>query len=114
MNDNYLKFRGKCKELCEEAIKEDPTLRLVRGHYWCPMWNSEEQHWWTVREDGSIYDPSVLQFPSGATGTGIYTEFNGVVECAECGKEVLEENARFDGRYAFCSHTCICKFVGLM
>lgn len=46
---DYLKFRGKCKELSEEACRKDSTLTLVRGHYFCPFWNTEEPHWWTIR-----------------------------------------------------------------
>lgn len=48
---DYLKFRGKCKELSEAACAEDPSLALVRGHYYCPIWNVTEPHWWTVRPD---------------------------------------------------------------
>ena len=33
----YKKFRGKCKEVCEEACEKDPSLTLVRGHYFCPI-----------------------------------------------------------------------------
>lgn len=108
---DYQKYRGKCREMSEAACAADPSLRLVRGHYFCPIWNTEEQHWWTVRPDGQIFDPTKDQFPS--KGMGIYTEFNGVVECAECGKEVLEKDARIDGRYTFCSTRCNMRFVGL-
>jgi hypothetical protein len=109
--DNYLKFRGKCKELSEAACREDPTLTLVRGHYYCPIWNTEECHWWTTRPDGTIHDPSKLQFPSA--GMGIYTPFNGMVTCSECGKELVEKEARFESNYCFCSVKCHMRFVGL-
>ena len=59
----YATFRGRCKELSEAACVEDPTLTLVRGHYWCPLWNVTEPHWWTVRPDGAIYDPSKGSIP---------------------------------------------------
>ncbi len=108
---NYLKYRGKCKELSEDACFEDPSLRLVRGHYYCPSWNREMAHWWTVRKDGTIYDPSKLQFPSA--GMGIYTEFDGIVQCSECGKEMKEEEASFESNYCFCSTACHMRFVGL-
>lgn len=107
---DYLRFRGKCKELCEQAVAADPSLRLVRGYYYCPFWRSTEQHWWTVRTDGAIYDPSKDQFPS--RGNGLYEEFDGFVECAECGKRLKEAAAHIDGRYAFCSYTCHGRFVG--
>lgn len=109
---NYSKYRGRCKELSEEACANDPDLVLVRGHYFCPIWNRDNQHWWCVRKStGEIFDPSCLQFPSA--GAGIYEPFNNIVTCAECGKEVLEEEAQFEGRYAFCSTRCRMRFVGL-
>lgn len=108
---DYEKYRGKCKEMSEALCAEDPTLRLVRGHYYCPIWNTEEPHWWCEKPDGTVVDPTKLQF--GSKGLGTYTEFNGICECAECGKEVPEEIARIDGRYAFCSTKCNMRFVGL-
>lgn len=107
----YLEFRGRCKEMSEAACSEDTTLTLVRGHYFCPMWNTDEPHWWCVRQDGTILDPSKNQFPS--RGLGIYTPFDGRVSCAECGKEIDEDEARFDSNYAFCSTRCNMRFVGL-
>lgn len=108
---SHTKYRGKCKQFCEAAIASDPTLKLVRGHYYCPIWNSDEAHWWTVRPDGTIYDPTKAQFPSA--GLGIYTPFSGLVNCAQCGKELPEELARLEGNYAFCSYSCHGKFVGV-
>jgi len=108
---NYSMFRGKCRKFCEEAIKEDPTLKIVRGHYYCYVWNTNEPHWWTTREDGSIHDPTKLQFPS--EGNGTYTPFNGKVNCSECGIELNEEDAQFDSNYCFCSGTCQGRFVGV-
>ncbi len=112
MNDDYTKYRGRCREMAEEAVRIDPTLRLVRGHYYCPIWNSEEQHWWTVRPDGSVYDPSRKQFPSA--GHGFYEEFDGFIDCEECGKHVKEEEATIDGTHAFCSNECYGRHVGLL
>lgn len=108
---DYLKYRGKCRELSEAACASDPTLTLVRGHYYCPIWNTTEPHWWAVKPDGTIVDPTKRQFPS--KGMGDYTPFSGIVACAECGKPVKEEHARFDSNYAFCSSLCNMRFVGL-
>lgn len=108
---DYTEYRGKCLELSQSAVLDDPTLTLVRGYYYCPMWNTEEQHWWTKRTDGTIYDPSAKQFPS--KGLGVYTEFDGVVNCSNCGKSVNENEASTEGRYAFCSHKCHGIFVGI-
>jgi hypothetical protein len=109
--ENYKKFRGRCRELSELAVKNDPTLRLVRGYYWCPVINDKEPHWWTVRPDGSIYDPSCLQFPSA--GQGEYTEFDGWVECARCGKRILEEDIYdFVYKQPCCSYECALEYSG--
>lgn len=108
---DYLKYRGKCKEFCEELIKQDPTLKLVRGYYFCPIWNTDEPHWWCVKPDGTIVDPTAKQF--GSKGNGIYTEFDGTFNCANCDKQIKEEDAQFYSNYIFCSGECIARFVGL-
>lgn len=105
---DYKAFRGRCKELCIQAMKEDPSLTLVRGHYLCPIWGTEEYHWWTVRPDGTIYDPTARQFPSN--GTGLYVPFGGIIQCAQCGKELPEEEAIIHGNYAFCANGCCDAF----
>lgn len=111
MISNYLKYRGKCKEFCQRAIEKDPSLRLVRGYYYCPVWDVEEQHWWTERPDGSIYDPTKKQF--GSQGTGTYREFDGTLPCAECGKIILEKHIVHMGHYQVCSTKCALRLVGL-
>lgn len=109
---DYQQFRGRCKALSEAWVREHPDYTLVRGSYFCPMWNREEPHWWTKDAEGKIYDPSARQFPSA--GSGIYTEFDGWVSCAECGRRVAEDEAGFYGNYAFCSDRCIGRFVGVL
>lgn len=109
---DYLKYRGKCKEMCEEAVKKDPSLTMVRGHYYDPLWNREEPHWWTVRKDGTIFDPSARQFPT--KGMGEYTPFSGICTCVECGKEFPEEQlvVMGNGNYTCCSNLCAARLVG--
>lgn len=109
-SENYAKFRGKCREYAEAACKKDPSLTLVRGHYLCPFWG-KQPHWWCKKPDGTIVDPTVKQFPVPSVGE--YVEFNGVIQCSECGKEMKEEEADIDGNYAFCSTKCHLLFVGL-
>jgi hypothetical protein len=109
--NNYMKFRGKCKELVDAAVRQDPTLTAVRGHYICPFWG-EQAHWWCTKSDGTIVDPSVEQFPSKGVAAE-YIPFDGTVSCAECGRSMREEDARFESNYAFCSTQCIMRFVGL-
>ena len=108
---NYLKYRGKCKEYSENACRENPKLKMVRGHYYCPIWNRKEQHFWCVDEKGEIHDPTKLQFPSN--GLGEYIEFDGIVECDNCVKQLPEDEARFESRYVFCSTACVMRFVGI-
>lgn len=110
--EGYFKYRGKCKQFCEEAIKADPTLTLVRGHYYEPLWGTNEQHWWTKRQDGTIFDPTREQFPSGGIPE-LYEEFDGNVACDECGTVKPEAEMRFDSRYAFCSDLCHGRFIGM-
>lgn len=109
---DYLKYRGRCEEMSRELCRQDPTLRLVRGHYICPMWG-EQSHWWCVTLDGTIVDPTARQFPS--KGTGKYIEWDGIIACAECGKAMKEEETwRVEGRYGFCSHMCYGRFIGVL
>jgi len=109
--DDYQKYRGKCKEMSEALIAQDPTLILVRGYYMCPLWG-EQEHWWTKAQDGTIIDPTKDQFLS--KGCGEYIEFDGTLQCSECGKTMKEEEADIDGRYAFCSYECHGRFVGVL
>lgn len=115
MNQNpdpdYIKYRGKCREFCEKEFAKDSTLKIVRGHYYCPIWNSNEQHWWLKRSDGSIFDPTAKQFPS--KGMGVYTEFDGWLFCEKCEKKIHEndKNIIFYSRYVYCSGKCLIKDV---
>ena len=109
--DDYTRYRGKCKEMSEALVRTDPTLTLVRGYYHCPFWG-EQAHWWVRTADGTIIDPTAKQFPS--RGIGEYSEFTGMLECSECGNEMKEEDADIEGRYAFCSYECHGRFVGVI
>src|SRR5580692_6880620 len=107
---DYLDFRGKCKELAEDAIKADSSLRLVRGYYHCPLWG-KQAHWWAVRHDGAIVDPSVKQFPTKGAGAK-YEEFDGNIECEYCQKTVPENEAYMHAQHAYCSYECFGHDVG--
>lgn len=110
---DYMKFRGKCKELSEELCNNDKTLTLVRGWYYEPFWSREEQHWWCKKPDGEIVDPASKQFPSGGIPE-FYREFTGQVECSECGKSCDEEDMNHASCYSFCSSICYGRFVGVV
>jgi hypothetical protein len=111
MSSDYIKYRGTCKEVVEELVAGDESLTAVRGHYFCPIWNKDEPHWWAVDKEGTIIDPTKNQFPS--KGHGIYTPFDGMVECSQCGAIKPEAEMSFMGNYAFCSYRCNGKFIGV-
>lgn len=96
--------------MSEALVKQNPQLRLVRGHYICTIWGSQA-HWWTVNENGDIIDPTKDQFPS--KGYGDYIEFDGVVRCEQCGKEGHEDDFQFAGNYPICSTECYGRLVGV-
>lgn len=109
-DSDYLKYRGKCKEMSEALIADNPDLRLVRGHYCDAIWGYQP-HWWCEDKDGNVIDPTKDQFPT--KGEGAYIEFDGMVECAQCDKRMHETEASFHGNYAFCSLRCEGKFIGV-
>lgn len=110
-NKNYLKFRGKCKEFSTKLCERNPELILVRGWY-TPIASKKEQHWWCKSPDGQIIDITRLQFP--CCGQGEYEEFDGTVECEQCGKSVPEKDIVAAGNYPVCSHECYGRLVGLL
>jgi hypothetical protein len=103
-SSDYMKYRGKCKILSEEYVKEHPTATLVRGYYHCPIWGPQ-QHWW-VEDNGIIIDLTRNQFPS--KGLGFYESFNGITTCEVCGKQQTEAETVFggNGNHVYCSNTC--------
>lgn len=106
--NDYMRYRGKCKEMSEALVAADPTLALVRGHYYDFQWGAQ-QHWWCKRPDGTIVDPTKDQFPSH--GLGIYTEFDGTIPCEYCEKSVTEQTAHMNGHHVYCSYECGYKDV---
>ena len=113
ITNTQLSLRGQCQALAEAAVQADPTLTLVRGWYLCPVWGAQ-MHWWTVRPDGTIHDPTAAQFPSD--GLGEYMPFDGMIDCANCGKRIPEAEADIigNGHYAVCSYACYGQFVGVL
>jgi hypothetical protein len=97
---------GKCKEYSKAMQKDFPELKLVRGHYYCPIWG-ERGHWWLKTGEGDIIDPTKSQFPS--SGVGEYIEWDEGREeptglCPNCGGYV------YGGR-SCCSDQCHTEFV---
>lgn len=110
-NNDYIRYRGKCKEYCEYLIKHVPDLILVRGYYICPLSGNKEEHWWCKTFEGEIIDPTKYQFES--FGIGDYEEFSGNFSCEECGKTVSEDESINMGNYIVCSTKCACRLVGV-
>lgn len=108
MMTNYEQFRGKCKEMSEALVASDPSLRIARGHYECPIWGDQE-HWWCVDQSGAVVDPTKLQFPSG--GIGRYREHDGMFSCEYCGKEVEEKDVTSIVHHTYCSGHCAYRDV---
>jgi hypothetical protein len=112
--EHYKKYRGKCREMCESLIIERPDYVLVRGHYFEPAWDTSEAHWWCVDTNGTIQDPSALQFPSGGIAE-YYTEYDGFTDCEECGKRTAEADLILlgNGNHPVCSNECACRLLGV-
>lgn len=107
------KGSGCCYEESAALVADDPTLRLVRGWYHCPMWGQRE-HWWVTRSDGSILDPTVDQFPTRGNGAE-YVEYTGTMPCEYCGKDVPEADMYvLDGGHVYCSGLGAGRDVGLL
>lgn len=107
-----LEYRVKCKEFSDAAVLADPTLRLVSGWYDCPLENGKQEHWWTVRQDGTIFDPTRKQFLSGGIPE-FYQEFDGTFDCEQCGKSFPADDMIHEGRFHLCSDRCYLRMVGL-
>lgn len=107
---DYMLYRGKCKEMAEAAIQTDPTLKLVRGWYLCPIWG-KQGHFWAVKPDGTIVDPTVKQFPTAGVGAE-YIPYDGCDNCEFCGKRVAEKDAHIAHGHFYCSYECYGHDVG--
>lgn len=100
---------GNCKGATALMVEAFPDLRRARGHYYCPAWGPRE-HWWCVREDGEIVDPTAGQFPS--KGHGHYEEWDSsqpepTGKCPECGAYAYDGNT-------FCSDGCDAKYMAYL
>ena len=107
---DYMQFRGKCQEACQDAVRRDSGLRIVRGWYYCPVWG-KQAHWWCVKPDGTIMDPTVRQFPTKGVGAE-YKEFDGYVDCEYCGQDILLDDAYRYEQHIYCSSACFGHDVG--
>lgn len=86
---------GSCAEVTLAMVEAFPELTRVRGHYFCPLWNRDREHWWCATNEGAVIDPTVKQFPS--KGCGIYEPWDESLpeptgKCLECGEYCYEDN----------------------
>lgn len=87
ITQNVHEAYGQCEKVTASMLEAFPELTRVRGHYQCPVWG-ERAHWWLTAPDGSIVDPTVMQFPS--RGCGDYEPWDDSKElptgkCMNCG-----------------------------
>lgn len=78
---------GRCKEITALMQEKFPGLKLIRGHYLCPVWG-RRAHWWLVDENDDIIDPTAIQFPSFGGGTYLpwdETKPEPTGKCMNCG-----------------------------
>lgn len=102
-------LRGTCRQAAERLAASEDGLTVVRGWYLDAHWGTQE-HWWCVRTDGEIVDPTVEQFPTGhLPALRHYVPFEGLYPCVGCGVPV-EEDQTIDG---FCCGACYGSTVGV-
>ena len=102
---------GACREVTEKMLEAFPHLKRVKGLYHC-VFIGERTHWWLVDTDGSVVDPTRMQFPS--KGACTYEELSEeeikyrvpIGKCMECGSMIFQPR---DGSYqdsTICSEEC--------
>lgn len=82
-------FRRDCAQKTLEMVTENPKLKRIRGHYYCPLSNQKHPHWWLKDKSNNIIDPTKNQFLSH--GVGDYIEWDEFKEeptgkCINCGE----------------------------
>ena len=100
--------RGQCREIVDLMVKAFPELTIVRGHYWCPLTNTDRGHFWCIDPKGIVVDPTQSQFPS--QGLGYYTPLSALAKepvgrCLNCGEYIYEEDGDPSVFYV-CSEEC--------
>jgi len=83
----YKDAYGQCHKVTSAMKEVFPELTVVKGHYFC-AWGDRD-HCWLTAPDGTIVDPTVIQFP----GLGEYKPWNPgdevrVGRCMNCGDDI--------------------------
>lgn len=102
---------GTCKQAVEKLVREDPSLTAVTGWYHDALWGARE-HWWATREDGTIVDPTVEQFPTGHhPELRSYEVYDGTLPCRGCDLRIPKEQHSINT--GFCCGGCFADTVGV-
>lgn len=97
-----------CSEATTEMVAAFPELNRVAGHY-RPVLGGSLPHWWCVDAEGTIVDPTAIQFR--CQGQGEYVPWVGELpngRCMNCGEYTFAPR-----RYA-CSDECDKELVESM
>lgn len=86
---------GQCEYICKKMVAKFPELLLIKGYYWDSMWGRRE-HLWIGAPDGTILDPTAIQFPS--KGSGHYEPLTDgdprpTGKCPHCGEYCYDNEA---------------------
>lgn len=99
--------RAQCLQFSERLQKKFPHLKLEKG--WYVTTDGEDdyptEHWWTVDVDGTIVDPSKIQFHDQNGRYSPYDdhEFKAMIgRCPNCGNDIYEG----EGSGGLCSDEC--------
>jgi len=95
--------KNQCDKATTAMMKEFPELTRVRGHV-IDGFAHKHEHWWLATQDGSIVDPTAIQF-SGILGYQPLDESQPqpIGKCRECGDYVYPNP---EGMTEFCSNKC--------
>lgn len=109
--NHFAHYAGKCHLYVWEWIKENPALLPQSGFYDCLFWGYR-QHWWAIDEDGEVFDPTDLQFPS--SGAGEYIPLHEAqIPCPECGDIIPPFRiGMFHHNHMVCSEDCYSRMIG--
>lgn len=101
-----------CYGFSKALVDAFPELRMERGFYVCKdAWGDEHptEHWWTVDAEGTIIDPSKVQF---GNQDGRYSRYDDhefparIGACPNCGGDIYEG----EGVGGLCSEECCVSY----
>jgi hypothetical protein len=101
--------RGECGPATARMLLAFPELERICGFYRDPVLGHDYQHFWLEAPDGSVVDPTGIQFPAFTSGEGSYHRFESapLARCMHCGAPIFDGSR--DG--AFCRSSCAKQFA---